>query len=150
MGKGRDNLRPRDIALKTNMVKLREPAGGTIKMEFPARPLPGDFSSTPGPSGSKGIMGDDHAIMADGEPTGTGAETSMDVEFSVEISQSARVNGPRVSSSLDRGLQVATTDMSPCTMALRTPKKYLKQAFPMVRGGLCTGWIRYGCRRRLT
>ena len=50
----------------------------------------------------------------------------MDVEFSVEIKKNARVNGPRVetadyvislgsqpefSSSLDRGLQMATTDM---------------------------------------
>ena len=106
----------------------------------------------------------------DGEPTGTAVETSMDVEFSVEIKKNARVNGPRVetadyvislgsqpefSSSLDRGLQMATTDMirwltgdyqlEPWaahqligaagkydvvtvagTMALRIPKKYLK------------------------
>ena len=72
------------------------------------------------------FMGDGHAIMADGEPTGTGVETSMDVEFSVEIKKNAHVTGPRVetadyvislgsqpefSSSLDRGLQMATTDM---------------------------------------
>ncbi len=116
------------------------------------------------------FMGDGHAIMADGEPTGTGVETSMDVEFSVEIKKNAHVNSPRVetadyvislgsqpefSSSLDRGLQMATTDMirwltgdyqlEPWaahqligtvgkydvvtvagTMALRIPKKYLK------------------------
>jgi amidase len=112
---------------------------------------PGDFSPTSGPSGSYGgnldyneigegaavilpvyhkgallFMGDGHAIMADGEPTGTGVETSMDVEFSVEIKKNAHTNGPRVetadsiisigsqpefSSSLDRGLQMATTDM---------------------------------------
>jgi len=157
---------------------------------------PGDFSPTSGPSGSYGgnldyneiaegatvilpvyhkgallFMGDGHAIMADGEPTGTGVETSMDVEFSVEIRKNAHVNGPRVetadylislgsqpefSSSLDRGLQMATTDMlrwltgdyqiEPWaahqligavgkydvvtvagTMALRIPKKYLNQ-----------------------
>jgi acetamidase/formamidase len=156
---------------------------------------PGDFSPTSGPSGSYGgnldyneitegatvilpvyhkgallFMGDGHAIMADGEPTGTGVETSMDVEFSVEIKKNAHVNGPRVetaeyvisvgaqpefSSSLDRGLQMATTDMVRWltgdyqleqwaahqligavgkydvvtvagTMALRIPKKYLK------------------------
>ena len=156
---------------------------------------PGDFSPTSGPSGSYGgnldyneiaegatvilpvyhkgallFMGDGHAIMADGEPTGTGVETSMDVEFSVEIKKNGRLNGPRVetgdsvislgaqpefSSSLDRGLQMATTDMirwltgdyelEPWaahqligavgkydvvtvagTMALRIPKKYLK------------------------
>jgi len=201
--KGRDNLLPWDLDLKTNMVKLREPVSGKIKLEFPARPMlgcvgvaaPGDFSPTSGPSGSYGgnldyneigegatvilpvyhkgallFMGDGHAIMADGEPTGTGVETSMDVEFSVEIKKNARINGPRVetadyiislgsqpefSSSLDRGLQMATTDMvrwltsdyelEPWaahqliggvgkydvvtvagTMALRIPKKYLK------------------------
>ena len=157
--KGRDNLIPWDLDLKTNTVKLREPVSGKIKLEFPARPMlgcigvaaPGDFSPTSGPSGGYGgnldyneiaegatvilpvyhkgallFMGDGHAIMADGEPTGTGVETSMDVEFSVEIKKNARVNGPRVenadyvislgsqpefSSSLDRGLQMATTDM---------------------------------------
>jgi acetamidase/formamidase len=201
--KGRDNVLPWDLDLKTNTVKLREPASGKIRLEFPARPMlgcigvaaPGDFSPTSGPSGSYGgnldyneiaegatvilpvyhkgallFMGDGHAIMADGEPTGTGVETSMDVEFSVEIRKNARVNGPRVetadyvislgaqpefSSSLDRGLQMATTDMirwltgdfqlEPWaahqligavgkydvvtvagTMALRIPKKYLK------------------------
>ncbi len=156
---------------------------------------PGDFSPTSGPSGSYGgnldyneiaegatvilpvyhpgallFLGDGHAIMADGEPTGTGVETSMDVEFSVEIKKAAHLNGPRVetagyiislgsqpefTSSLDRGLQMATTDMirwltgdyqlEPWaahqligvvgkydvvtvagTMALRIPKKYLK------------------------
>jgi acetamidase/formamidase len=201
--KGRDNVLPWDLDLKTNTVKLREPSSGKIKLEFPARPMlgcigvaaNGDFSPTSGPSGSYGgnldyneiaegatvilpvyhpgallFMGDGHAIMADGEPTGTGVETSMDVEFSVEIKKNARLNGPRVetadyvislgaqpefSSSLDRGLQMATTDMirwltgefqlEPWaahqligavgkydvvtvagTMALRIPKKYLK------------------------
>lgn len=201
--KGRDNMLPWDLDLKTNTVKLREPVSRKIKLEFPARPMlgcigvaaPGDFSPTSGPSGSYGgnldyneiaegatvilpvyhkgallFMGDGHAIMADGEPTGTGVETSMNVEFSVEIRKNARINGPRVetadyvislgsqpefSSSLDRGLQMATTDMvrwltsdyelEPWaahqligavgkydvvtvagTMALRIPKKYLK------------------------
>ena len=201
--KGRDNLLPWDLDLKTNMVKLREPTSGKVKLEFPARPMlgcigvaaPGDFSPTSGPSGSYGgnldyneiaegatvvlpvyhkgallFMGDGHAIMADGEPTGTGVETSMDVEFSVEIRKNAHINGPRVetgeyvislgsqpefSSFLDRGVQIATTDMvrwvttdyqlEPWaahqligavgkydvvtvagTMALRIPKKYLK------------------------
>jgi amidase len=156
---------------------------------------PGDFSPTSGPSGSYGgnldynevaegatvilpvyhkggllFLGDGHAIMADGEPTGSGVETSIDVEFSVEIKKNAHTTGPRMetadhiislgsqpefSSSLDRGLQMATTDMirwlisdyhlEPWaahqliatvgrydvvtvagTMALRIPKKYLK------------------------
>ena len=112
---------------------------------------PGDFAPTSAPSGNYGgnldynevgegatvilpvfhpggllFMGDGHAIMADGEPTGTGVETSMDVEFSVEVRKAAQVNGPRLetadylisvgaqpefASSLDRALQMATTDM---------------------------------------
>jgi len=112
---------------------------------------PGDFAPTSAPSGNYGgnldyneigegatvilpvfhpggllFLGDGHAIMADGEPTGTGVETSMDVEFSIEVRKGAQVSGPRVenadylisigsqpefSSSLDRALQLATTDM---------------------------------------
>ena len=112
---------------------------------------PGDFVPTSGPSGSYGgnldyneigegatvilpvyhpggllFMGDGHALMADGEPTGTGVETSMDVEFSVEVKKNARVTGPRLEtaesiisigaqaefvSALNQGLQIATTDM---------------------------------------
>jgi amidase len=156
---------------------------------------PGDFAPTSAPSGNYGgnldyneigegatvilpvfhpggllFMGDGHALMADGEPTGTGVETSMDVEFSVEVKKGARVTGPRVetaeylisvgaqpefASSLDRALQMATTDMvrwlvndyqlEPWaahqligavgkydvvtvagTMALKVPKKYLR------------------------
>src|SRR5450432_2549929 len=112
---------------------------------------PGDFAPTSAPSGNYGgnldyneigggatvilpvfhpgallFLGDGHALMADGEPTGTGVETSMDVEFSVEIKKNAHVTGPRLetadylismgsqpefASSLDRALQMATTDM---------------------------------------
>ena len=112
---------------------------------------PGDFAPTSAPSGNYGgnldyneigegatvilpvfhpggllYLGDGHALMADGEPTGTGIETSMDVEFSVDVRKNAQVNGPRVetndflisigsqpefASSLDRALQIATTDM---------------------------------------
>src|SRR5215471_6238664 len=112
---------------------------------------PGDFAPTSAPSGNYGgnldyneigegatvilpvfhpggllFIGDGHGLMADGEPTGTGVETSMDVEFSIELRKSAQVNGPRVetadylisigsqpefASSLDRALQLATTDM---------------------------------------
>jgi amidase len=116
-------------------------------------------------------MGDGHALMADGEAIGTGIETSMDVEFSVEVRKKANLTGPRVEttddlisvgaqpefeSSLDRALQLATTDMvrwlvseyrlEPWaahlmigtvgkydvvtvqgTMALRIPKRYLPE-----------------------
>src|ERR1051326_1633339 len=157
--KGRDNLLPWDIDIEHRTVRLREPASGKLKLEFPARPMlgcmgvaaPGDFAPTSAPSGSYGgnldyneigegatvilpvfhpgallSLGDGHALMADGEPTGTGVETSMDVEFSVALKKNAHVDGPRVetadylisigsqpefASSLDRALQMATTDM---------------------------------------
>jgi acetamidase/formamidase len=72
------------------------------------------------------FLADGHALMADGEPTGAGLETSMDVEFSTELKKGARLTMPRVEnrdyiiavgsqaefiSPLDRGLQLATTDM---------------------------------------
>lgn len=112
---------------------------------------PGDFAPTSGPAGSYGgnldynqiaegavvmlpvyhpgallFLGDGHALMADGEPTGTGVETSMDVEFSVELKKKSNLSGPRLEnadylvsigaqpefeSSLDRALQLATSDM---------------------------------------
>ncbi len=71
-------------------------------------------------------LGDGHALQGDGEVTGTGVETSMDVEFSVELRKNANLNNPRLetkdylisvgsqpefASSLDRALQIATTDM---------------------------------------
>ena len=72
------------------------------------------------------FIGDGHALQGDGESTGTGIETSMDVEFSVDVIKKSAVTGPRVEtadaiisvgaqaefqSSLDRALQLATTDM---------------------------------------
>jgi amidase len=113
---------------------------------------PGDFSPTSAPAGSYGgnldynevvegakvmfpvyhqgallFIGDGHALMADGEPTGTGVETSMDVEFSVDVKKNSKITGPRLetsdylisvgaqpefASSLNRALQLATTDMA--------------------------------------
>ncbi len=112
----------------------------------------GDFAPTSGPSGAWGgnidyneiaegatvhlpvyqpgalfYVGDGHALQADGEPLGTGIETSMDVEFTVSVRKKADLSGPRVetaadiisvgsqpefASSLNRGLQMATTDMA--------------------------------------
>lgn len=72
-------------------------------------------------------VGDGHALQGDGESLGTGVETSMDVEFSVTLHKGREISGPRVetadsiismgsqpefSSSLDRGLQMATSDMA--------------------------------------
>ncbi len=111
----------------------------------------GDFTPTSGPSGPYGgnidynqiregatvhlpvyqpgallYIGDGHALQADGEPLGTGVETSMDVEFSVSLNKDRQLTGPRVesdthiisvgsqpefASALNRGLQMATTDM---------------------------------------
>ena len=112
---------------------------------------PGDFAPTSGPAGSYGgnldyneiregatvilpvyhpgallYIGDGHALQGDGEATGNGVETSMDVEFSVEVRKKANLTGPRVEnteylisigaqpefvSPLDHALQMATTDM---------------------------------------
>ena len=72
------------------------------------------------------FVADGHALMADGEPTGAGIETSMDVELTVELRKGARLAGPRVItrdyiisvgsqaefiSTLDRAVQLATSDM---------------------------------------
>ncbi len=111
----------------------------------------GDFAPTSSPSGSYGgnldyneigegstvmlpvyhpgallFIGDGHALQGDGEPIGTGVETSMAVEFSVELRKKVNLTGPRVetsehiisvgsqpefASSTNRGLQMATSDM---------------------------------------
>jgi amidase len=111
----------------------------------------GDFAPTSGPSGTYGgnldynkigegatvylpvyhpggllFVGDGHALQADGEPTGTGIETSLDVEFVIELKKGAKLTGPRVetadeiisigsqpefASALDNGLKTATSDM---------------------------------------
>lgn len=118
---------------------------------------PGDWAPTSSPSGSYGgnldynrigegatvmlpvyhpgallFLGDGHALQGDGEPTGNGVETSMDVEFSVTLRKGAKLTGPRVEtndaiisigsqpefqSSLDRALEMATTDMVQYLMA---------------------------------
>lgn len=133
----------------SNKVKLEFPARPMLGCIGVA--APGDFAPTSAPAGSYGgnldynevgegatvilpvyhpgallFLGDGHALMADGEPTGTGVETSMDVEFSVDVKKGARLDGPRLETSeylisvgaqpefvspLDHALQLATTDM---------------------------------------
>ena len=133
----------------SNRIKLEFPARPMLGCIGVA--APGDFAPTSAPAGSYGgnldynevgegatvmlpvyhpgallFMGDGHALMADGEPTGTGVETSMDVEFSVDVKKKAAITGPRLETSeylisvgaqpefaspLDRALQLATTDM---------------------------------------
>jgi amidase len=71
-------------------------------------------------------VGDGHALQGDGEALGTGIETSMDVEFTVTLHKGRELTMPRIetdeyiislgsqaefSSSMNRGLQLATTDM---------------------------------------
>ena len=73
------------------------------------------------------FLGDGHALQADGEPTGTGIETSMDVEFTVELRKRAGLANPRLEtpesiisigaqpefvSPLDHALKIATSDMT--------------------------------------
>lgn len=156
---GRADLVPWDLDVQKQTVRLKEPASGKLKLEFPAKPMlgcvgvapAGDFAPTSGPSGSWGgnldyneigegatvhlpvyhpggllYVGDGHALQGDGEPLGNGIETSMDVEFTVAVRKGASLTGPRVetpehvisigsqpefSSSLNRGLQMATSDM---------------------------------------
>jgi amidase len=77
-------------------------------------------------SGAMFYLGDGHALQGDGEPVGSGIETSLDVEFSIDLVKKAHLTGPRLetpdylisvgaqpefSSDLNRGLQMATTDM---------------------------------------
>src|SRR5689334_20753827 len=72
------------------------------------------------------FIGDGHALQADGEPTGTGIETSMDVEFTVALRKNAELSNPRLEnadwiisigaqpefvSPLDHALKIATSDM---------------------------------------
>jgi amidase len=72
------------------------------------------------------FLGDGHAVQADGEPLTSGVEVSLDVEFRTDLIKKARLNGPRLvnanyiisigsqpefRSSLDRALQMATSDM---------------------------------------
>jgi len=111
----------------------------------------GDFSPTSSPAGSYGgnldynevregttvilpvyhpgallFIGDGHALQGDGEPTGTGIETSMSVEFTVDLRKKVNLSGPRAEtsehiisigsqpefvSSTNRGLELATSDM---------------------------------------
>lgn len=71
-------------------------------------------------------LGDAHALQGDGEPAGTGIETSMSVEFTVQLQKKANLSNPRLetadmvvsigsqqefSSDLNRALEMATTDM---------------------------------------
>ena len=143
----RQTVRPKDpVGARVALEFPARPMLGCIGVA-PA----GDFSPTSGPAGSYGgnldynemregatvylpvyhpggllFMGDGHALQGDGEPVGSGVETSLDVEFTVEVRKKGQVTEPRLetaeflisigsqpefSSSLDRALRIATTDM---------------------------------------
>src|SRR4029077_17608023 len=68
-------------------------------------------------------VGDGHAVQGDGELNGNALETSMDVEFSVDVVPAKRIGGPRVESathimvvglagSLDEAFRKATANMA--------------------------------------
>jgi acetamidase/formamidase len=68
------------------------------------------------------FLGDGHAVQGDGEIAGTGIETSFEVEFAVDLRESANVRWPRGEDDewiftvgnarpLDQALQHATTEM---------------------------------------
>ncbi len=69
------------------------------------------------------FVGDGHAAQGDGEISGNALETSMDLEFSVEVLPGLSARGPRVESdehlmamgiagSLQSALQEATTNLA--------------------------------------
>jgi acetamidase/formamidase len=79
-------------------------------------------------SGGLLYLGDGHAVQGDGELSGNGLETSMDVEIRVELLRKYAIPAPRVessthlmtmglSASLDDGLRKATTNMVDWLMA---------------------------------
>jgi amidase len=68
-------------------------------------------------------LGDAHAVQGDGELNGNALETSMDIEFSVDVQRDKNIGSPRVESneylmavglsgSLDDALRVATSELA--------------------------------------
>jgi amidase len=72
------------------------------------------------------FIGDGHALQGDGEPVGSGIETSLDVQFTVTLRKNAGLTDPRIenpeylisigartaaSRSLNDALTIATSDM---------------------------------------
>jgi amidase len=74
-------------------------------------------------SGALFQLGDGHAVQGDGEISGTGVETSMEVEFTVDVRKDWPITWPRGENQthiftagnarpLDQALQHATTEMT--------------------------------------
>ena len=69
------------------------------------------------------FVGDGHAAQGDGELNGDALETSMDVEFTVDLIRGKSTQGPRmeneeylmasgIANSLPEALQIATTELA--------------------------------------
>jgi acetamidase/formamidase len=69
------------------------------------------------------LVGDGHAVQGDGELTGDALETSMEIEFTVDVIRNQTLRTPRaenadhlmaigIAGSLDQALQIATADMA--------------------------------------
>ncbi|MGE5412843.1 MAG: acetamidase/formamidase family protein [Syntrophomonadaceae bacterium] len=76
-----------------------------------------------GQPGALLYVGDGHALQGDGELNGNALETSMDVEFSVDVARDRSIDGPRVendeylmamglSGSLDEAFREATSGLA--------------------------------------
>ena len=69
------------------------------------------------------LLGDGHAVQGDGELTGDALETSMDIDFTVDVIRNQAPGTPRaenaeylmaigIAGSLDQSLRIATTEMA--------------------------------------
>lgn len=87
-------------------------------------------------------FGDGHAAQGDGELTGNAMETSMDIEFSVDLLKNKYQNIPRteskdfiksigIAATLDQAMKIATTDL---TRWLETEYKLKEPEAAMIMG----------------
>jgi len=87
-------------------------------------------------------FGDGHAAQGDGELTGNAMETSMDIEFIVELLKNQNQNIPRaeskdfiksigIAATLDQAMKIATTDL---TRWLETEYKLKEPEAAMIMG----------------
>lgn len=87
-------------------------------------------------------FGDGHAAQGDGELTGNAMETSMDIEFSIELLKNKNQNIPRteskdfiksigIAATLDQAMKIATTDL---TRWLETEYKLKEPEAAMIMG----------------
>lgn len=140
----RKTVRPTETASKTPLEFTTEPMLGCIGVA-----PEGDYSPRSGPAGYWGgnldyrwirqgttvmlpvfhrggllFFGDGHALQGDGEGVGSGVETSLDVEVTVELRKGRKLTGPRAETdeflisiggkpegTLNETIRIATRDM---------------------------------------